>query len=62
MALRTETKRRWSISTGSRMAMGRCAARRIAAVLGEKQQAVDLLREAIAQGLPFTLSLHRTST
>ena len=40
---------------------GNVALRRaqIAAVLGEKQQAVDLLREAIAQGLPFTLTLHR---
>lgn len=31
---------------------------RIAAVLGERQTAVDLLRDAIAQGLPFGLHLH----
>ena len=31
----------------------------IAAVLGEKQQAVDLLRDAVARGLAFNLVLHR---
>ena len=30
----------------------------IAALLGERQRAVDLLREALTQGLPFGLEIH----